>query len=527
MVACALVACRTVEAQPGTATVVLAGEHRITVSEFDEFARHLAGEAPLPWGEVEARRQKVLEAFLAREVLLLEAEARGALRSGELEGALERRERELVVEQLYEREVTERARPTEKQLDSLYEARDAGEAVRARHILCSTEEEARAVLGELAAGADFAALARTRSRHSQSAVAGGDMGYLRREQLLPEMRDLVWQARPGQLLPAPVRTRMGYHVIEVTDHRRRTREEMRAELGGEVRRALQRQREAALGAELRSRYHFRWDPVVAAAVVDAPGQPIATWDGGALSVEQFVEHCRQQGRRPADLDTAEARELGQAAALRGLLWCAGRDTRLGESDPAVARGLHQARLELAAGALYKEVAAAVEVSPAALRQAYEEDPSKYRQSPVLRIQEILVDDLDLADSLAALVRGGADMAALATRHSRRVWAAAKGGDLGDIAEGMPAYTKLARVMREAPVGELVGPVPSHGGYSLLRVTSRQEGEVVPFEEARPAVANSLCDHAMDAYIDSLRGVYATRIEVDPGGLEQTLGGMTQ
>jgi peptidyl-prolyl cis-trans isomerase C len=188
--------------------------------------------------------------------------------------------------------------------------------------------------------------------------------------------------------------------------------------------------------------------------------------------------------------------------------------------------MRQARLELAAGALYQKVAAAVDVSPLALRQAYDADPGRFRRPPVLRVQEILADDLDLADSLATLIRGGADMAALASRYTRRVWAAPKGGDLGDIAEGMPAYSRMAAVLRDAPVGQLVGPIPSHGGYSVLRVTSRQEQEVVPFEDARPMVAGFLRDRAMDAYIDSLQEAHADRIEVDERALGRTLGGAT-
>jgi peptidyl-prolyl cis-trans isomerase C len=528
---CCLAGCQSGDPVNRSAAVVRVDGHAITVAEFDQLADQLAGEMPLPGHDPAAVRQQVLEVVLAREALLLEGERRGLDTVPEVVRALRQLERELVIDRLYEAEVSRRAEPAEAQLDSLYQAWDTGEAVRASHILCATEDEAWSVLDELGRGADFAQLARARSQHALSAPMGGDMGYMRREQLLPEMRDPVWQAPVGKTLPAPIRTRMGHHVVRVTDHRRRTFDEMRAELAGEARRALKRQRELELGAQLRDRYRFRWDQEAAGAVVagrltagSAPNSTIAAWDGGALTVGQFIQYSRAHGRRETEVDTAEARQLGEAAALRGLLWRLGRDRRLSETTPEISGSLRRARAERTGEALYDEVAGKVDVSTAALRQAHAANRERYRRPPILRVQEILVDDRPLADSLVALVRGGADMGELAARFTRRVWAAPRGGDIGEITEGMPAYTKMARVARGAPVGRLVGPIPSHGGYSIFRVTARQEGQEATFEESREAVARSLRDRAMDAFIDSLRQVFAGRIQVDEDALAQTLGG---
>ena len=50
------------------------------------------------------------------------------------------------------------------------------------------------------------------------------------------------------------------------------------------------------------------------------------------------------------------------------------------------------------------------------------------------------------------------MAELATRFTRRVWAAPKGGDLGEITEGMPALdeVRMKQIMR-ASDSVLIGP----------------------------------------------------------------------
>ena len=509
--------------------VIRVDDYVVTVGAFDELASHLSATTTLPSGG-DSLRQHVLGVLLAREVLLLEAEATGLLQSPAVAPALRQRGRELVTDLLLEREVVDRAVPTEEQLDSLYTAWGSGEAVRARHILLSTEEEAGAVLDELASGRPFEELARTRSAHVLSARVGGAMGDLRREQLLPEMRDPVWSAEPGQVLPRPIHTRMGFHVVKVVEHRHRGLREMSAELTGEMGRDLRRRRERELGDQLRTRYGCQWRPVIAAAVIErrltadvASDTVIAQWDNGALTVGEFVQYVRQRGRRETEIDTAEARQLGEAASLRGLLWTLGRERGVVD-EPEPSRALRLARAELAGEVLFAQVADGVDVSAPALRRALEANRANYRRPPILRVREILVDDRQLADSLAALIRAGADMAELASRYSERVWARPKGGDIGEITEGAPAYAKMARVARNTPPGQLIGPIPSHGGFSIFRVASRREGEEVTFEDARAAVAQDLRNRAMDTFIDSLRGKYGDRIQVYEGALQRALGG---
>lgn len=527
----ALTFCQDTDPTTASPTVISVKDHRVTVEEFDALAVRLSGEVALPVGDRDEARQRVLDVFLAREALLLEGEARQLTSSPDLAAALEARERELVADYLYEREVTEYTEPTPEHLDSLYATAGEGEAVRARHILCATEEEAQATLRDLLGGADFAELAKARSQHAMSAPMGGDMGFLRREYLLPEMQDPVWQAPVGELLEAPIKTRMGYHVVEITEHRHRTFDEMRAELAGEARNALRHAREDEIGAQLRDRYRFAWHPEVAAGVIAArltasagADSAIATWDGGFLTVAKFIQYSRGRGRRETVIDTAEARQLGEAGALRPLLWQMGLEAGLSKTAPEIRLPLRRTRAEMMGEALFREVARRVDVTPTALRQAFESNRRNYRRPPLLHIREILLDDRQLADSLAALVRGGANMADLATRYSRRVWAAPKGGDLGEITEGMPAYSKMARVARKAPVGQVIGPVPSHGGYSIIEVLGRKEGAETPFEESRMAVVQDLRNRAMDAFIDSLKAVYRGDIEIHEAALQLTLEG---
>ena len=91
------------------------------------------------------------------------------------------------------------------------------EEVRARHILVDDESEAKSVLEQLKSGADFAALAKEKSK-DPGAAEGGDLGYFTKDQMVPEFADVAFKMYPGQL-SNPVKTQFGWHVIKVEDRR--------------------------------------------------------------------------------------------------------------------------------------------------------------------------------------------------------------------------------------------------------------------------------------------------------------------
>jgi peptidyl-prolyl cis-trans isomerase C len=95
----------------------------------------------------------------------------------------------------------------------------AEEEVHARHILVETEDEAKAIVEQLKGGADFAALAKEKSK-DPGAADGGDLGYFTKDQMVPEFSEVAFKMYPGQL-SNPVKTQFGWHVIKVEDKRMR------------------------------------------------------------------------------------------------------------------------------------------------------------------------------------------------------------------------------------------------------------------------------------------------------------------
>jgi peptidyl-prolyl cis-trans isomerase C len=91
------------------------------------------------------------------------------------------------------------------------------EEVHARHILVPTEDEAKAIVAQLKGGADFATLAKEKSK-DPGAAEGGDLGYFTKDQMVPEFADVAFKLDKGQISD-PVKTQFGWHVIKVEDKR--------------------------------------------------------------------------------------------------------------------------------------------------------------------------------------------------------------------------------------------------------------------------------------------------------------------
>jgi peptidyl-prolyl cis-trans isomerase SurA len=98
---------------------------------------------------------------------------------------------------------------------------------RVRHILVRTDArtsqgEARSQLERIAqriaAGENFAELARTLSQDPGSAVKGGDLGWVKPGTMVPQFEAVMAQLAPGQVSP-PFKTRFGWHVLEVLERR--------------------------------------------------------------------------------------------------------------------------------------------------------------------------------------------------------------------------------------------------------------------------------------------------------------------
>lgn len=92
------------------------------------------------------------------------------------------------------------------------------EEIRARHILVTSEEDAKAIIERLDDGEDFATLAKELST-GPSAPNGGDLGYFRRGDMVPSFSDAAFDLDIANYSKNPVESDYGWHVIKIEDRR--------------------------------------------------------------------------------------------------------------------------------------------------------------------------------------------------------------------------------------------------------------------------------------------------------------------
>jgi peptidyl-prolyl cis-trans isomerase C len=163
----------------------------------------------------------IVDQLVAQKALVAKARAEGLGRDPEVRRRIARAEDQELQQALLRREVAPAL--TEEALRTRYERDSANrrgeEEVHARHILVANEADARAALEEVRRpGADFAAVARRRST-GPGAQEGGDLGFFKKSDMIPEFAEAAFALQPGQMVDNPIQTPFGWHVIKVEERR--------------------------------------------------------------------------------------------------------------------------------------------------------------------------------------------------------------------------------------------------------------------------------------------------------------------
>jgi parvulin-like peptidyl-prolyl isomerase len=140
---------------------------------------------------------------------------------------------QMAVRKFVDTVVARRITVTEADARTFYEANPATfehpEEVRLRTILLNLEpntdekqaaaakDRAERIRKRLIDGEDMAAVAKEVS-DDPSKGQGGDIGWVRKGKLLPELEPAVWALKPGEL-SAVLKSPLGYHIVKVEEHR--------------------------------------------------------------------------------------------------------------------------------------------------------------------------------------------------------------------------------------------------------------------------------------------------------------------
>ncbi|MCL3881422.1 peptidylprolyl isomerase [Marivita sp. GX14005] len=110
--------------------------------------------------------------------------------------------------------------------DETYLNGEPTEEFNASHILVETEDEAKAIVEELEAGADFAELAQEKST-GPSGPNGGELGWFGPGMMVPEFQEAVEALEVGEISD-PIKSQFGWHVARLNEKRNKEAPELDA-----------------------------------------------------------------------------------------------------------------------------------------------------------------------------------------------------------------------------------------------------------------------------------------------------------
>ena len=286
---CLLLAAVPVRAQDANPVVAKVNGAEIRQSDVtlaeEELAPNLAQMDPA------ARKENVLAFLIDMKIVAKAAEDKKIADRADFKSRLDFARNRILMDQLLA--VEGKAAATGDAMKKVYEdaaKQIAGEPeVHARHILVETEDEAKAVVEELKKGADFAELAKKKSK-DPGAADGGDLGFFTKDQMVPEFSTAAFALEPGKV-SEPVKSQFGWHVIKVEEKRNRKAPDF-DQVKGQIETYVTRKAQADYVTKLRQ------DAKVER--LDKPAEPAKADDAKA-------------GDKPADAKPADA---GKAAPAK-------------------------------------------------------------------------------------------------------------------------------------------------------------------------------------------------------------------
>jgi peptidyl-prolyl cis-trans isomerase C len=163
----------------------------------------------------------LLDQLIDAQALLVEAKKTGLDKDPDVQRTMQFAQDRALETSLLSKVV--RPQTTDDAVKARYDEQYAGKAgeteVHARHILVADEATAKKIIVDLKKGGDFAALSKQYSKDPGAAQQGGDLGFFKKGDMVPEFADTAFALKDKEIASVPVKTQFGWHVIQTLEHR--------------------------------------------------------------------------------------------------------------------------------------------------------------------------------------------------------------------------------------------------------------------------------------------------------------------
>lgn len=238
---------------------------------------------------------------------------------------------------------------------------------------------------------------------------------------------------------------------------------------------------------------------------------------GALTVSEreVDEFLAELGQRGQGYNTPEGRKAILEQIISSKLLLLDARHNLLETEPEFKAELAKLRENLLINYAGNKVISAVKVNDEDVKKYYEDNLDKFKEGETVNADHILVDSEEKALEILAKIESGEMSFGDAAREYSSCPSGQRGGNLGDFGRGqmVPEFDKA---VFELEVNEVTKtPIKTQFGYHLIKLNSKSESTVMPYEEIAPQltemVLNEKRREAYEKKINQLKILYPVEL----------------
>jgi len=190
------------------------GDQIITLGEFNQLWEQIPEDYKL-----QLDKSMVLDQMISEKLLIQEAINMGLEEDKDVLEQIRKMTEQILAQTLIEREILDEVKISDEEVAKYYTENKNDftekEQVHLLNILVETEEEAQDILEQLKTGGDFGEIAREKST-GPSAAQGGDLGYLSKGTIIPEIEEVIFALEIGTISEI-INTEYGFHILKILD----------------------------------------------------------------------------------------------------------------------------------------------------------------------------------------------------------------------------------------------------------------------------------------------------------------------
>jgi parvulin-like peptidyl-prolyl isomerase len=393
-----------------------------------------------------------------------------------------------------------------------------------------TFKRAEAVFAKAKDGENWDSLVVKYSQDGTNNKKGGDLGYFNRGRMVPAFDSAAFASETGDIV-GPIKTRFGYHIIKIDDHKmaqtRELDEELYSDIEVELRRTKEKEKADTYLDSLKAEAKYTYNE-------EALGQPDSLLEDGLwIMVVNYVDTVYEKRvkkdfpryiRHYQIADTAwtaeTKRDMLKDISVTYLLRSAARVLGYYDMPKAVEAKDELNRREAATRT--RNLMRDLDYKPSEdeIKQYYEDNfDEKYKEKKPLHIQHIIFEDSAMAAAIRDSIANGADFKEMALKYYpgepeiREV-----AYDLGFISEKElgPDFFNYIKTLN---INDISVPVKTEWGYHVVKLVDKRDDKRL--DQVRPGIKRALVEAAdgkiKREYINQRRS--EVTITIDEGKLK--------